>query len=70
MPVTTIKATVKVPKPAIENARDRWGDTITGLSVGQLIRFGFAKGLGASDTEALAFTRDARNGTTRKPTTE
>lgn len=72
MPVTTVKATVRVPKPVLESARDRWGDTIAGLSVGQLVRFGFAKGLGATDAEALAATRDARTGTTftRKPTTE
>lgn len=70
MPKTTVQATVHVPKPMIETARDRWGDVAKPLSTPQLIRFAFAKAIGATDAEALAATRDARIGTTRKPITE
>jgi hypothetical protein len=70
MAKSTVQATVRLPKPMLTTARDRWGDVAETLTTPQLIRFAFAKGLGATDTEALAATRDARIGTTREPTTE
>jgi hypothetical protein len=70
MAKSTVQSTVRVPKPMLETARDRWGDVTAPLTTPQLIRFAFAKALGATNAEALAATRDARIGTTRKTTTE
>jgi hypothetical protein len=70
MAVNTVEATVRIPKPMLAVAHDRWSDVAETLSTPQLIRFAFAKAIGATDAEALAATRDARIGTTRKPTTE
>jgi hypothetical protein len=65
MAVNTVQTTVKVPKPMLESAHERWPE----MSNGQILRYALARALGGSESDALAATRDARI-VTRKLTTE
>jgi hypothetical protein len=56
---STERVSVAVPKTAIARARETYPDTRY-MSAGRLLRYALAKALGATDTEALAATRDAR----------